>query len=284
VIKRPICTALAALLVCVPRLSTAQEPTFDLHVHLRTGAQSIAEYEAQAASAKRQVTAFGGMWFGGPNQALAGQPAQTRAQNDALLALAAKHPKLLPIATVHPYDGKAALDELTRVATLGVKVLKLHPHTQKFDVTDARVLTLAQRAGALGVIVLVDNANIIAGDSENLFNLALKAQKTTFVFAHIGGLNFRFWNILALVRTAQNLFADNVYFDISGMVVLAADSPIEAEFVWTLRNVGVDHVLLGSDYPQLTLAQTLDALERLDLDDKEKAKIRYANAQRLLKK
>jgi len=284
VIKRPLCIAVAALLVCLPRLSTAQEPAFDLHVHLHQGAQSIAEYEAQAASAKRQVTAFGGMWFGGPNHALAGQPARARAQNDALLALAAKNPKLLPIATVHPYDGKAALDELTRVATLGVKVLKLHPHTQKFDVTDARVLALAQRAGALGVIVLLDNANILAGDSENLFNLAVNAPKTTFIFAHMGGLNFRFWNVLALIRTAQNFFADNVYFDISAVVTLAADSPIEAEFVWTLRNVGVDHVLLGSDYPQFTLAQTLDALDRLGLDENEKGKIRYANAHRLLKK
>ena len=38
-------------------------------------------------------------------------------------------------------------------------------------------------------------------------------------------------------------------------MVLVADSPIEPEFVWTLRNVGTDHVLLGSDYPQLTLGQ-----------------------------
>lgn len=279
--RAPIGFALAALLLWLPSPSMAQEPTFDLHVHLRDGARSIADYEAQVAAAKRQVTAFGAMWFGGPRQALAGDVAQVRAQNDALLALAAKHSKMLPIATVHPYDGKAALDELTRVASLGVRIIKLHPHTQKFAVADLRVLTLVQRAGALGVIVLMDNANIIAGDSENLFNLALGAPKTTFIFAHLGGLNFRFWNILALARTAEGLFADNIYFDLSGMAVLAADSPIEAEFVWTLRNVGVDHVLLGSDYPQLTLAKTLDALERLGLDASEMAKIRYGNAQRL---
>jgi predicted TIM-barrel fold metal-dependent hydrolase len=77
---------------------------------------------------------------------------------------------------------------------------------------------------------------------------------------------------------------DNIYFDISGTVVLAAGSPIEKEFVWTLRNVGIDHVLLGSDYPQFSLAQTLDALERLDLDESEKARIRYSNALRLLNK
>src|SRR3546814_4450921 len=55
-----------------------------------------------------------------------------------------------------------------------------------------------------------------------------------------GGLGFRFWNILALARTAENLFADNIYFDISASVILAADSPIEEEYVWTIRNVGVD--------------------------------------------
>src|SRR5262249_30361345 len=276
--------ASAAVLLFLSHPSVAQDPTIDLHVHLRKGAESIEEYEAQVTSAKRQVTTFGGMWFGGPHQALRGDVAHTRAPKDALIALASKHPRMLPIVTVHPYDGQAALDELTRVARRGVKVLKLHPHTQKFDVADPRVLKLVQQAGALGVVVLMDNANIIAGDSEHLFDLAVRAPKTTFVFAHMGGLNFRFWNILALARTAKDFFMDNIYFDISGTVLLAAGSPIEKEFVWTLRNVGIDRVLLGSDYPQFSLAQTLDALDRLDLDQSEKAKIRYTNALRLLSK
>jgi predicted TIM-barrel fold metal-dependent hydrolase len=60
------------------------------------------------------------------------------------------------------------------------------------------------------------------------------------------------------------------------------DSPIADEFVWTVRNVGVEHVLLGSDFPQYTLAQNVEALERLKLTDSEKAAIRHGNAQRLL--
>jgi predicted TIM-barrel fold metal-dependent hydrolase len=112
------------------------------------------------------------MWFGGPYQALAGNPQDIRRRNDGLIALAKKHPEIVPIATVHPYDGQAALDELTRVAGLGVKVLKIHPHTQKFDTSDPRVLTLVTKAGELGMTVLIDNANILPGDSEKLFNLA----------------------------------------------------------------------------------------------------------------
>lgn len=272
--------ATALLLLSAP--ATAQ-PVFDTHVHLWDGEKSLGEYQAQVKAAGLTTSGLGAMWFGGPNQGREGNPADIAARNDALIALAAKHPGVVPIATVHPYDGQAALDELARVAGHGVRMLKIHPHTQRFDPADPRVLTLVKRAGELGLIVVMDNANIVpGGDSEKLFNLALSAPKTKFVFAHMGGLNFRFWNMLKLARTAEGLSGDNVYFDISAMVVLAADAPIEEEFIWTMRNVGIDHVLLASDYPQFSLKQTLDAFERLDLTAEEKAKIRQGNARKLL--
>ena len=161
-------------------------------------------------------------------------------------------------------------------------MLKIHPHTQRFDISDPRVLALVSKAGELGMAVLMDNAGIVPGDCEDLFNLAVKAPKTRFIFAHMGGANFRFWNILALARTADGFALDNVYFDISGTVLLAADSPIEEEFIWTLRNVGIDHVMLGSDYPQISLARMVEALEKLDLTNEEKAAILSGNARRVL--
>lgn len=274
---------MAALMLTLALLSaTAQTdmpapPVFDIHVHLHRGAESLADYRAKANRA-----GFGAMWFGGPNQALAGQPDRIRAGNDGLLALAARTPEMVPIATVHPYDGTAAIAELERVAGIGVKVLKIHPHTQKFDADDPRVLELVRRAGTLGMIVLIDNGHILPGDSEKLFNLALAAPKTRFIFAHMGMMNFRFWNILKAARTAENLFGDNINFDISATVSVVADSPIVDEFVWTIRNVGVEHVLLGSDYPQYSLAANLAALERLPLTADEKQAIRAGNAARLL--
>lgn len=272
---------LAVLLLMLAPAAYAQQPVFDMHVHLRDGETSLRRYQAEIASAGIASAGLGAMWFGGPHQALQGEPDRIRAANDALIALAAAHPDVLPIVTVHPYDGQAALDELTRVAARGARTLKIHPHTQQFDAADPRVLALVRHAGTLGMTVLMDNASILPGDSERLFNLAVQAQKTKFIFAHIGGMNFRYWNVLALARTADGFSMDNVYFDISATVLLAADTPIEEEFVWTLRNVGIDQVLLGSDYPQISLARTLDALERLDLTPDEKVKIRSGNARRL---
>lgn len=272
------------LLSCLlASVAYAQEPVFDVHVHLRNGEASLREYQADVARSGIRLDGVAAMWFGGPHQALQGETDKVRAGNDAIVALAAKQPLVVPVATVHPYDGQAALDEVARVAGQGVKVLKIHPHTQKFDVADPRVLALVRHAGAQGMTVLMDNANILPGDTERLFDLALHAPKTRFIFAHMGATNFRFWNLLALARTADDFFADNIYFDISAIVVLAADSPIEAEFIWTLRNVGIDRVLLGSDYPQFGLGKTLDALERLELTDEEKAKIRAGNARRLFR-
>jgi predicted TIM-barrel fold metal-dependent hydrolase len=94
-------------------------------------------------------------------------------------------------------------------------------------------------------------------------------------------MGFRFWNILRAARTAEALFGNNIYFDVSATVALVADSPVEAEFVWTMRNIGMDHILLGSDYPQYSLEQNERALDRLDLTAAEKAQVRYENASKL---
>ncbi len=262
-------------------LAPAAEPVFDVHVHLREGETSLKKFETEARDSGVSLAGVGAMWFGGPHQAPAGNPGAIRASNDGLIALAARHPVVVPIATVHPYDGQAALDELARIAARGVKTLKIHPHTQNFAIADPRVLALMTKAGELGMTVLIDNASIVPGDCEDLFNLAFKAPKTRFIFAHMGALNFRYWNILALARTADGFALDNVNFDISGIVLLAAGSPIEKEFVWTLRNVGIDHVLIGSDYPQISLARTVEALEKLDLTKEEKAAILNGNARRI---
>jgi predicted TIM-barrel fold metal-dependent hydrolase len=267
-------TSLSLLLLL--QSAHARDRVFDVHVHLWNGEKSVQDYMAQLAETKQKVARFGGIWM-----ANLGKLEETRQKNEELIALSARYPQMIPIGSVHPYDGEAAFDELKRMADGGISVIKLHPHTQKFDASDARVTALCKRAGELGIVILMDNANIIPGDSEKLFNLAVAAPKTRFVLTHMGAMNFRFWNIVPLARTAKDFWPDNLWFEISGTVVLAADSPIEQEFIWTIRNVGIDRVVLGSDFPQLSLAQAVDALERLDLKREEKDKILYGNAEAL---
>lgn len=257
----------------------AQQKTFDTHVHIWEGEKSVQEYLGQLDSTGQTLIRFGGI-----HMAVQGKAEETRRKNDELIALSGKHPQLLPICSVHPMDGGAALAEVERIAKLGVNIIKLHPHknSMNFDVTDEKVFALCKKAGELGITILMDNASIVPGDCEKLFDLALRCPGTTFIFAHMGAMNFRFWNILPLARTAEGLLGNNFYFDISGTVSLMADSPLEEEFIWTMRNVGIDKILFGSDFPQFNLNKAVDALERLNLTEEEKQKIRYENAKQLL--
>ncbi|WP_425562878.1 hypothetical protein [Marivirga lumbricoides] len=68
----------------------------------------------------------------------------------------------------------------------------------------------------------------------------------------------------------------------SGIISLLADSPIEDEFVWILRNIGIDKILTGSDFPQRTLEETVNAVMKLDLTPTEQSKILYGNAASLI--
>jgi len=273
------CVTLVISLILVVNFGWTQQQTFDNHVHIWEGEKSVQEYLKQVDSTNQTITRFGAIYM-----AKQGQIEETTRKNDELIMLSKKYPQVLPICSVHPFDGDAAFDELSRIAKLGVNIIKLHPHknSMDFDVTDARVLKLCQKAGELGVVILMDNASIVPGDCEKLFDLAIRCHTTNFIFAHMGALNFRFWNVLPLVRTAEGLVGNNIYFDISATVTLMADSPLEEEFIWTMRNVGIDNIILGSDYPQFSLKQGLDALEKLDLTPEEKQKIRFGNAKKLL--
>lgn len=256
---------------------SAQQLVYDNHVHLWEGEKSVRSYLAQVESTGQTVTKFGGILI-----ARRGELSRTKAKNDELIALSKKYKQLLPICSVHPLDGVEAINELRRISKSGVRIIKIHPHTQDFDVTDGKVASLCKEAGKLGMIMLIDNANIKPGDSENLFNLAINCSDTKFIFAHMGAFNFCFWNILNSIRTAEDFYKNNIYFDISATVVAMADSPVEAEFVWTMRNAGIDHILLGSDFPQFSLKDNAEALDKLDLKQEEKDKIRYKNAEALL--
>lgn len=63
-------TALA--LAVVAPVAVAQSALFDSHVHLWDGEKSLAAYEAQLKESRLGPARFAAMWFGGPNQALAG--------------------------------------------------------------------------------------------------------------------------------------------------------------------------------------------------------------------
>lgn len=148
-------------------------------------------------------------YYGGIIIADRGNTQRQASRNDRMIKLSHDNPKLIPICSVHPYDSLFALKEIERLKGKGVAIIKLHPFSQEIEVDDERVLKLRKKAGEIGITVLIDNANITSpGDIEHLLNLALECKETTFIYAHMGGISFRSWNILKLIKANED-FCNN---------------------------------------------------------------------------
>lgn len=259
-------------------------PIIDAHAHLRLGDNdALSETHPVGPDALRGLDDQAGV----KTSALIiiarkGQPAETRARNDAVLAVAAASGgRFYAVPSVHPLDGADAIKELDRLAGLGVRQIKLHPNTQNFDVSDLAVGALVEHAGELGLVLLFDSYK--PWDSSEIGKfviLAAEYPKARFVLAHMGFTQFR--ETMAFATLQKIGMGGNVWFDLSAIGTAYADSPMKAELLWTIRQIGVSHFLFGSDWPVDTPAGAADAIKRLGFTPSEQRAVFHDNAAQLL--
>ena len=212
-----------------------------------------------------------------------GNPVATAQMNDQLVALVNKHAgRTFAIGSVHPDDGAQALAELDRLKQLGVKMLKLHPNTQQLDVSSDAVDAVVARCAQLGMPVMFDYSGLLrASDFGKYMMLAIKHPDARLVLAHMG-LN-RFADTLIWAANKDSTWNhNNIWFDLAATATVLADSPFRDQLVWTLRTVGIDRILFGSDYPVVTPAEAARAVERLGLTEAEMRRVFHDNARELL--
>jgi uncharacterized protein len=262
-------------------------PIIDAHAHIRLGdddgISGVTPPHPLGTEVLRKVDDSAGVKMSALIViARKGEPEKTRTKNDAVMAVAAASGgRFYAVVSVHPADGEAALIELERVAKLGAKEVKLHPNSQNFDVADANVGAVVEKCGALGLAVLFDSYKPWdASEMGKLLLLAVQHPKTKLVLAHMGFTHFREAVSFELVRRLG--MAENVWFDLSAIANTYAGSPTQAELVWTIRKVGADRVLFGSDWPVYTPSETLSAVRKLGFTQAEQKQILHDNAAQLL--
>jgi predicted TIM-barrel fold metal-dependent hydrolase len=208
---------------------------------------------------------------------------KTRKDHDTLLALVRRGGgKFFPVGSVHPDDGPAALKELDRIARKGVKVLKLHPNTQAFDVGSPAVARLVGRAAMLGMVVLFDATGVMDGNQVGDFiTLAIKNPKAKLILAHMGGARFHDFTTFGLLKM-YDFWPKNVWFDLSATAVIFDGSPYADELLWVSRKVGTDRLLFGSDFPMMGVVESVGAVKRLGFTPEEQKAIFHDNAVALL--
>ena len=208
---------------------------------------------------------------------------QNKAKNDTIIAISKKDTRLIPVCSVHPYDSTWSLKEMERVNKEGVKFIKLHPNTQNFDIESPWVYKVARKAGELNMVLLFDGYSPFDSDQFGKFvKLALANPRTKFILAHAGFINFKELNMIRILKKYP-FYKHNIWVDLSAVAIELVDSPYREQLLWTLKGVGTNRILFGSDYPIYSPKEAIESIKRLGFNKLELEQIFHTNAQRLLK-
>lgn len=206
---------------------------------------------------------------------IATNPAQMRSVND--FAASVNGGSLISFGSVHP-DAPDALDELGRIADLGMKGIKLHPDYQEFYGDDPKMWPIYEKIARLGLIV-VFHTGVDIGlyppvymTPRRLANALAPLEGAVVVAAHFGG--YMMWEEAIDCLAGRNLYFDTAYS--AGAIPPGIVRRI-------IQAHGTSRILFGSDLPWSDPAEEARLLQSLELTEEELENIFYGNARRVLK-
>ena len=200
---------------------------------------------------------------------------QQHSVNDFAAALDARD-AFVAFGSVFP-SAPDALDELDRIASLGLRGVKLHPDYQGFEVDDDKMIPIYKKISALGLIT-VFHAGVDYGfappygATPEKMKRALRHFDAPVVAAHFGGVD-------SYAEVLSHLAGENVYFDTSmGYAMMPKYYALKI-----IEKHGVERMLFGTDSPWHTAEMERRVFSSLSLTDVELSKIYGENAKRLLR-
>lgn len=204
---------------------------------------------------------------------IATKPSSQRVVNDFALSLCQE--RLIGFGSVHPFADDA-LDELDRIAALGLRGIKLHPDYQDFFVDDPKAIRVYEKASSLGLITVFHSGSDLGLPSPvhctpERLSRVLCAFDTPVVAAHLGGYQL-------FDEVEEYLVGTDVYLDTA--FLYGSISPMQARRIITGH--GSKHILFGSDCPWQGMRDALHVIRSLDLPYPDATNILEKNALRLL--
>jgi len=237
----------------------------------------------------------------------------SRLVNDRLAEIAASHPdRFVALGTVPLQNVELALAELERcVKQLGMRGIEISPNVNGRDLTDAQLglERFFAKVQELGILIFMHPLGFTQGERlrDHYFNNVIgnplettvaashlvfdgvmdRYPRLKIVLPHAGGYLAHYWARMdhahrarpdchTVIRKAPSSYLAKFYFD-----TITFDRDMLRHLIdkW-----GVDHVLLGTDYPydmgEVDPVGLIDAVKRLTRTEKER--IMGGNAARLL--
>lgn len=173
---------------------------------------------------------------------------------------------------IHPDFVSQSLAELTRMATLGVKLVgELVPYMHGWKMDHPGLIPILEAAQHYGMIVSFHSTNV---EDEVIEPLLDRFPKLTFVAAHPGEKESFVRHLGRMERH------ENYYLDLSGRGLGRMGM-----LRYGIDRVGKDRFLFGTDFPICPPAMYIGAVEGDPfLTDAEKNAIFFENAERILRK
>lgn len=195
---------------------------------------------------------------------------------------------LSPVITVEPTarEVKAAV-KLAEKNRRKVKAFKVRLGYIKASADSPVFSRLYDYAEAEGLPVLLhtgdtafSNGDLSHSHPLTLDRLANKREKLTMILCHFG--NPWFEDVAELIYKHPN-----VYTDISGLITPSAYAENYVE--WLAKKIseaiyfagGAEKILFGSDYPVTKQSEALALVRRLEVEERDKEKILWRNAERV---
>ena len=222
---------------------------------------------------------------------VATNPAKVASINDLSAALTGKE-GLLYFGCIHPTMENAET-EITRIAHLGLKGIKIHPVYQGVDLDDPRFLRILYAAAEQDLVVVTHSGDdigfpgVIRCTPAMARNALRQVGEVKLVLAHMGG--WRNWE-----RVADALADTSAYLDTAfslGRLTQSLPkfySPAEeallseSAFCALVRAFGAHRILFGTDSPWSDQKAEVEQIRALPLTDGEKTSILSENAKKLL--
>jgi len=239
----------------------------------------------------------------------------SRIYNNHIAGVVKRYPERFVGAAILPVDKPEEMaGEFERATkSLGFKALSLATSFDGIYLDDERFYRLYEEVESLGIPIFIHPQTVnpigyervkdplLTPAIEFVFDTTICIGKLImagtlrrfpdlkFIFAHFGGvtpfIKERFDSIYRMLRgrdIVKDLFAlpseylGRIYVDTSGVTSSHA-------LMCTMEMVGAEHILWGSDYPgNPDIPASINAIEKLEIPAREKAKILGANIERVL--
>ncbi|MBI4337139.1 MAG: amidohydrolase [Chloroflexi bacterium] len=206
-------------------------------------------------------------------------------RNDWTCQVAREHLGLIAYIGIDPVLGPEGMaQEVERCHAQGARGVKLHTFVQRLPLNDRRLWPAYRAAQELGMAVYPHTGPFQGGDVPEVrpglaAEVLREFPRLQLVLAHAGGRPY-FQEAVALAREFPQ-----AAFDCCGLVP-GSPGPgdlSDDELVALFRDLGIDRVVYGSDWPWRDPVPEVARIARLPLRDDERSALLRDNAQRILR-